>query len=683
MKKWFSARLGRPSLSPVLVAYFVGMVLALTAMVGIYGYVAVRNQQEETYLAHVADMRLAVERLRYLADRAVEGDAGALRQLATLSNRFREDLARLQEGSDRVTREVDSAVAGVSQAWRPVNGAAGALRESRQAVLAARSRAGELEQLLADLTADLERVAEARVAAGGPADQVRVIGSEIQRAQRLQRLARRAVTEPEAAPTGAGELRQGAVRLLEGVEGLAEGDPARGIIAVDDLVESERLEGLLADARRISSGAEALSGHATALRDAFSASVRVDRAGAELGRALEGLHTDLEALGEERRLYSAAGDAAGLVAVLLLLAAGWRLRKEGQARIAAARAEQQQSEEQNRRNQEAILRLLDEMGDLADGDLTVNATVTEDITGAIADSVNYTVDALRSLVRAINDTTEQVSASAQEAQSRSREMAAASSREAEEVSAASEEIQRLSDSFQEVTDNAEQVAGQARASVDLAGTGGDAVRSTIQAMDSGREQIQETSKRIKRLGESSQEIGDIVELINDIAEQTNLLALNAAIQAAAAGEQGRGFAVVADEVQQLAERSADATRQIEGLVKTIQADAAEAVSSMERSTSEVLRGAGLAQEAGDALTNIEQVSHQLSGLVEGISRSVNSHTRIANGLAGRMGSVRESALETSRGTDETAESIGLLAERVQYLRRSVSGFKLPEQEGAR
>jgi len=679
MKKWFNARLGRPSLSPVLIAYFTGMILALTAMVGIYGYVAVRNQQEETYLAHVTDMRLAGERLRYLADRAVEGDDEALRQLAAQRNRFREALTRLQGGDDRVTRQLDSAVAGVSQAWEPVRGAVETLVTSRQAVLAARSRADELEEVLAGLTEELERVAEARVAAGGPADQVRVVGSEIQRAQRLQRLARRAVNDSTATPVGAGELRQGAVRLLQGVEGLVQGDPAQGILPVDELVAAERLEGLLADARGVSSGAGALAGHAATLGDVFSASVRVDRAGAELGRALEGLRADLEALGEERRLLSAAGDAAGLVAVLLLLAAGWRLRKEGQARITAARAEQQQSEEQNRRNQEAILRLLDEMGDLADGDLTVNATVTEDITGAIADSVNFTVDALRSLVRAINDTTEQVSASAQEAQSRSREMAAASSRQAEEVSAASEEIQHLSDSFQEVTDNAEQVAEQARSSVDLAGTGGDAVRNTIQAMDSGREQIQETSKRIKRLGESSQEIGDIVELINDIAEQTNILALNAAIQAAAAGEQGRGFAVVADEVQQLAERSADATRQIERLVKTIQADAAEAVSSMERSTSEVLRGAGLAQEAGDALTNIEQVSHQLSGLIDGISRSVTSHTRIANGLAGRMGSVQESALETSRGTDETAESIGLLAERVQYLRRSVSGFKLPEQ----
>ncbi|MFW5909804.1 MAG: methyl-accepting chemotaxis protein [Thiohalospira sp.] len=683
MRKWFSARRLRPSISPVVIAYFTGLILALIAMVGLYGYVAVRNQQEEAYLARITDMRLAGERLRYLADRAVEGNEEALHDLATQRNRFRDALAGLQEGDDRVTRRLEAAVSGVGQAWGPVADAVETLAESRQTVLAARTRAGELTERLPAMVAELERVAEARVEADGPVDQVRVVAGEIQRAQRLEQLARRTVSRPEAAPTSAGHLRQQAVRLLEGVEGLMEGDSGRGILPVDDLVEGERLEDLRADARAVSSAAEALAGHAATLRDAASAGARVDRTGTELAGALEGLQGELEALGEERRLLSAAGDAAGLVALLLLLAAGWRLRREGQARIAAARAEQQQSEEQNRRNQEAILRLLDEMGDLADGDLTVNATVTEDITGAIADSVNYTVDALRSLVRAINDTTEQVSAAAEEAQSRSREMASASSREAEEVSAASEEIQHLSASFQEVTDNAEQVAEQARSSVDLAGTGGDAVRSTIQAMDSGREQIQETSKRIKRLGESSQEIGDIVELINDIAEQTNILALNAAIQAAAAGEQGRGFAVVADEVQQLAERSADATRQIEGLVKTIQADANEAVSSMERSTSEVLRGAGLAQEAGDALTNIEQVSHQLSGLIDGISHSVHSHTRIANGLAGRMGTVRESALQTSRGTDETAEAIGRLAERVQYLRRSVSGFKLPEQEGGR
>ncbi|MGM0412584.1 MAG: methyl-accepting chemotaxis protein [Pseudomonadota bacterium] len=680
MKKWFAAGGRRPSLSPALIAYFVGLVLALTAMLGIYGYVAVRDQREDTYLTRIADMRLVAERLPYLSERAVEGDTEALERLAAQRNRFREGLARIRQGDERIGRRVESAVAGVAEAWEPVAEATDALMGARGALGETREQVGRLDEELAGITDGLGQVAEAR-AKDGPADQVHMVHREIERAQELRRLAR-ALLGPSEGVTGAEELQRQARRLRAGVEGIATGDGERGLVAADGLVPEQQLEALRTRAQRAASAAEAIQGHAPELREAFAARSRLEDAVAELGAAVAGLQSDLEALGEERQLLSAGGDAAGLLAGLLLLAVGLRLRRESRARIAAAEAEQRRSEELNQRNQEAILRLLDEMGDLADGDLTVNATVSEDITGAIADSVNYTVDALRTLVRTINDTTEQVSVSAEEAQSRSREMAAASNREAEEVSTASGEIQRLSESFQEVTENARQVAEQARSSVDLAGTGGDAVRSTIQAMDSGRDQIQETAKRIKRLGESSQEIGDIVELINDIAEQTNILALNAAIQAAAAGEQGRGFAVVADEVQQLAERSADATRQIEGLVKTIQADAAEAVTSMEQSTSEVVRGAGLAQEAGDALTNIEQVSHQLSGLIDGISESVGSHTRIANGLADRMGSVQETALQTARGTEETADSIGLLAERVQHLRRSVSGFRLPEQEAA-
>ena len=683
MRKWFTALGGRNSLSPAVIVYFTGMLVALAAMVSIYSYVSIRNQQEESYLAHVAHMRLATERLRSLSGRAVDGDGQALRNLSTRRSAFREHLNPLQQGDDRITRQLGPEVGAVAQAWRPLAEATSVLAESRQAIQAARSRADTLEETLGGLVADLEAMADERVAAGAPAAHVDGIHTAIQGAQRLRRLARVVVSDA-AGSERASELRQGAVRLLAELgAGSGTEEPAPAFREGQGEGVETTLKGLRTRARQVASDAEAVSDYAATLRDAFTASARVERAGADLNQALDGLRARLEELGQERQLLSAGGDAAGLLALLLLLAAGWRLRGEGQARIAAAEAEQQESEERNRRNQEAILRLLDEMGDLADGDLTVNATVTEDITGAIADSVNYTVDALRSIVRAINDTTEQVSASAEEAQTRSRELAAASSREAEEVSSASEEIQQLYDSFQEVTQNAEQVAGQARSSVDLAGTGGNAVRNTVQAMDSGREQIQETSKRIKRLGESSQEIGDIVELINDIAEQTNILALNAAIQAAAAGEQGRGFAVVADEVQQLAERSADATRQIEGLVKTIQADAAEAVSSMEHSTSEVIRGAGLAQEAGDALTNIEQVSRELSGLIDGISASVNSHTRIADGVARRMASVRESALENSRGTDQTAESIGQLSEGIRQLRFSVSGFRLPEQEGPR
>ena len=277
--------------------------------------------------------------------------------------------------------------------------------------------------------------------------------------------------------------------------------------------------------------------------------------------------------------------------------------------------------EQNERNQQAILRLLDELGSLADGDLTVEATVTEDITGAIADSINYAIEKLRELVATINETAIMVDSAAKTTASTAVHMARAADTQTKEISAATESIVSMAGSIEEVSGNAERSSDVARHSVEVAHKGGEAVRRTIDGMNAIRETIQETSKRIKRLGESSQEIGNIIELINDIAEQTNILALNASIQASMAGEAGRGFAVVADEVQRLAERSTNATKQIEVLVRTIQADTNEAVVSMERSTTDVVGGALLAENAGAALDEIEQVSNQIANLVQNISGS--------------------------------------------------------------
>ena len=345
--------------------------------------------------------------------------------------------------------------------------------------------------------------------------------------------------------------------------------------------------------------------------------------------------------------------------------------------IRTERKRSAESRSLNERNQQAIMRLLDEMGTLAEGDLTVKATVTEDITGAIADSVNFAVEALRSLVTTINETAVRVSSAAQETQATAKHLADAANQQAEQITSASAKINEMAVSIDQVSRNSADSAEVAQRSVQIASNGAQIVRQTISGMDSIREQIQETSKRIKRLGESSQEIGSIVELINDIAEQTNILALNAAIQAASAGEAGRGFAVVADEVQRLAERATGATKRIETLVQTIQSDTVEAVSSMEQTTTQVVNGARLAEDAGTALGEIEKVSNNLAGLIQGISSAAKQQSAAATNISSTMSSIQQITAQTSVGANQTAESIGNLAQLAQELRRSVADFKLP------
>ncbi len=336
--------------------------------------------------------------------------------------------------------------------------------------------------------------------------------------------------------------------------------------------------------------------------------------------------------------------------------------------------------EQNERNQQAILRLLDEMGSLADGDLTVEATVTEDITGTIADSFNFAIEELRKLVTTVNETAIMVEAAAKQSESSATHMSRAAENQTKEINEATKSIVSMAASIEEVSGNAERSSDVARHSVEVAHKGGEAVRRTIDGMNTIRETIQDTSKRIKRLGESSQEIGNIVELINDIAEQTNILALNASIQASMAGEAGRGFAVVADEVQRLAERSTNATKQIEVLVSTIQADTKEAVVSMERSTTDVVGGALLAENAGAALDEIEQVSNQIASLVQNISSSAREQAGSAADVTRRTTRLREISDQTGKATTATAAAISKLSEFASQLRKSVSGFTLPQAQ---
>ena len=329
-----------------------------------------------------------------------------------------------------------------------------------------------------------------------------------------------------------------------------------------------------------------------------------------------------------------------------------------------------QIQEENERNQMAILRLLDELADLADGDLTVNATVSEDFTGAIADSVNFAIEQLRELVLVINETADRVTNSTEQTQVNAVEL----------VEASENQTQEMTISIDQVSNNATESANVAQRSVAIAHNGAEVVQRSIEGMNVIRDQIQETSKRIKRLGESSQEIGDIVSLINDIADQTNVLALNAAIQASMAGEAGRGFAVVADEVQRLAERSANATKQIKTLVNTIQADTSEAVTSMESTTSEVVRGARLAKDAGEALEEVQQVSNTLADLIESISNTAQQQAASAGQISNTMTIIQGITSQTSSGTMATARSVGELNEMAAALQESVTGFKVSNDE---
>ncbi|MBE9577926.1 methyl-accepting chemotaxis protein [Moraxella sp. K1630] len=354
------------------------------------------------------------------------------------------------------------------------------------------------------------------------------------------------------------------------------------------------------------------------------------------------------------------------------------LRQRQEMEKEAARARQIQ--EENERSQMAILRLLDELGDLAEGDLTVNATVSEDFTGAIADSVNFAIDQLRQLVLVINTTADRVAQSSQQTQMTAVELAEASEHQAQEIAGVSAAINEMAVSIDQVSANASESASVAQRSVVIAQNGANVVQRSIEGMNTIRNQIQETSKRIKRLGESSQEIGDIVGLINDIADQTNILALNAAIQASMAGEAGRGFAVVADEVQRLAERSAAATRQIETLVKTIQADTNEAVSSMESTTAEVVKGAKLAKDAGEALDEVQNVSNTLADLIQNISNAARQQATSAGHISSTMNIIQDITSQTSSGTMATARSVGRLNEMAAALQESVSGFKLSNDD---
>jgi twitching motility protein PilJ len=658
----------------IILLLLVGIVL----MAGIFTYVNVESAHDRAYIGMTGEEAVLSQRIAKYAVEATTGSTESLDRLGEARTRFAETLADLQQGDAKTglppsPPQVTSQLSSVLTKWDATAQNIDRIVARSKVLQELPSLLGRINQTTPELIRASDDVVRVLIEKGADVRQVALAARQLVLVERISKNLRTVVR---------GE--QGAVAVIESVgrdtalfgrvlDALQQGNPARQVTAV---TSPEALEKLQEAARLYSQFNEAIGQVLAKSGDLFDAQDAARKVLADsdaLFAATEALRDAYAGLEQQRPVNAQIGYALGGVALLLLILLGYRLVHEARVRFQAAA-------EQNRRNQEAILRLLDEISGLAEGDLTRRATVTEDITGAIADAFNYAIDSLRKLVTTITETSQEVSAAAQATQATAMHLAEASNNQAEQSTGASAAVNEMAVSIEQVSHISTESNKVARQAVETAKKGAATVRENIQAMDTIRDQIQETSKRIKRLGESSQQIGDIVELIDDIADQTNILALNAAIQAAMAGEAGRGFTVVADEVQRLAERVSNSTKQIEVLVKTIQADTNEAVLSMEQSTGGVVEGTRLARNAGAALEEIERVSNEMAHLIESISNAAQQQAVTAVNISETMNVVQEIATETSAGSNEAAVSIGKLVDLASELRRSVSGFKL--QQGA-
>ncbi len=656
--------------SAQITVLFVVLILSIILLFANFAYLNTQSGYDKQYIGHAGELRVLSQRIAKNATEAAAGKSLAFKLLSDARNDFERRWSYLKDG-DATTglpaapAAVRDEMAAVRQDWENLRSNTDTILASEQTVLSLHQVAATLAETVPQLQVEYEKVVEILLQSGAPASQVAVAQRQLLLAERILGSVNTVLAGDDSAAQAADAFGRDASRFGQVLDGMLTGNPAIQVTRVAD-----------ADARaRLAEIAELFQFVAGSVDEILETSPELFRVREAAGSIFSLSQTLLLANGFEnlvasRTLDTVGGYALGLLALASIILIGLIM-------VRTTHRQLRETAEKNERNQQAIMRLLDEIEELAAGDLTVTVSVTEDFTGAIADSINYSVDQLRDLVATINHSAEQVASAVQDTQTTARQLAKASEQQAEQISEASVAVGDMVESIDRVSAHAYESAKVAERSVEIANKGNEVVHNTIQGMANIREQIQDTAKRIKRLGESSQEIGDIVSLIDDIADQTNILALNAAIQASLAGEAGRGFAVVADEVQRLAERSSSATRQIEALVRAIQADTNEAVISMEQTTAEVVRGARLAQDAGVALAEIEGVSQTLAELIHNISDAAQLQTSSAGQISHTMAVIQQITAQTSAGSGATADSIRHLARMASEMRRSVSGFTLP------
>lgn len=673
---------GKPQQEQIKILAIAFAIFALLAVVMMI-LTARSNSHSSSYISAAGQMRMLSQRVAKAAQLSLMGNQAALGELGSSRGKFKELLESLTKGGMVDSRSVPASPSAVapqletlSTEWDKTDRNVSLVLAQEKNLLALGSSVAAINAKNPQLLETAEQIAAIKLQLGANAREIAAANQVVMLTQRIAKNANQLLVGDAIAPEVAFLLGKDSSSFRQLITGLTSGSDSLRLSAATDPDLKERLAQLDKVAQENEQAISGILANVQPLVQAKQAGSAVVRDSAALFDAADKLDDAYDAHHGGISLTTLLAIVFGLLALGTVFLLAQLYGRDIQRRRIEAEEQMARSETDRSGTQQAILRLMNEMGDLADGDLTVRATVTEDVTGAIADSVNYTIEELAVLVRRINDAAQRVSVATASAQRTSNELLAATERQSQEITEAGDAVLSMARSMSEVSSNATQSAQVARQSLDAAEKGAQAVTNSIRGMNDIREQIQETSKRIKRLGESSQEIGEIVELISDITEQTNVLALNAAIQAASAGEAGRGFTVVAEEVQRLAERSGEATKQIAAIVKTIQTDTQDAVSAMENSTRGVVDGAKLSDNAGQALAEISEVSQRLAGLIEQITQQTQQQSSRATQVAQTMKSIQRVTEQTTQGTQETAVSIGQLAELAVELKGSVSGFKV-------